>query len=264
MTDRRPARRCVGPAVQAALRQEFATLVDALATGRRVHEDVHAARKSIRRLRALLALLEDTGLELGPCDQHLRELGDGLSALRDAHVVVATARSLSGKDAGLPWGELVEVLRARRASLLEASLAEDPGFQQRRQRVVGTAAAIDALSWDQVKRKHLRAALRRSQRRLTKAARRSDQSSDPEAAHRWRRKARRLRMQLEWMAGLGIPCETTVGGGATGGDAKALHRLSNRLGRQQDLQVLADTLEAMPELADQPVLLESLHKRLSA
>ena len=102
----------LGERARLLAREECRAIGRALAAKRRIHTGIHDARKAIRRLRSLLALVEARIPEATPIDQQLERLGDGLSHLRDAHVVVETARKVAGPHRK-QWAEAIERLEAR-------------------------------------------------------------------------------------------------------------------------------------------------------
>lgn len=84
----------VGAKALELAQHECSAIAAALRPGAGVHESVHGARKGIRRLRALLRLFDASDLDLATEDQRLRRIGKGLSALRDSHVVIESARGM--------------------------------------------------------------------------------------------------------------------------------------------------------------------------
>lgn len=103
----------------------------------------------------------------------------------------------------------------------------------------------------------LQQSLQRSHRRAEKAAQRASDDGWADAIHRWRRKVRRLRMQLDVAHALHLHAGKRQ---ASAGDAKALHRLSDVLGQQQDLQLLHNLVRAMPAALGKARVLEQLRK----
>ena len=165
------------------------------------HLAVHAARKAIRRLRGTLALGRDVfGAEFAAIDRSLDRLADGLSALRDAQVVVETAAKLANTRHPY-WKKISGQLKHRRDFLLDAALRRDPDFSKRRVRISRIELAIADLPWTELTRKVVRNAVLHSFKRLEKAhaAARADGSSS--SIHRWRKRVRRLRLQLETLNG---------------------------------------------------------------
>lgn len=251
-----------GPLVRALALSECQAVAQALVPGPQVHESVHVARKAIRRLRALLALLERTALDLERADGLLRRLGDGLSALRDAHVAVETAARLGRHQAGPAWAGVVLRLQARRDAVLQRALNGDPGFARRQRSLQRIAGLLEAQDWACVRPLQIRDGLRRSAQRAAKAEKRARASVDPEVLHRWRRKVRRLRMQLEAMPQLDAALAKAHGHKQDDKHTKALHRLSDHLGRQQDLRLLRSLLRAMRAVDGKKALLMQLDAAL--
>jgi len=136
-----------------------------------LHRGVHLARKAIRRLRALLALVDGRFEQVVAIDRALRKLGDGLSALRDAHVAVELAHAFAAGDNTDRWQPMISYLVQRQDRLAARLLARDPGFDRRRAIVSRQMAALDAVEWRRLRNKDLRAGLERSLARLARAER---------------------------------------------------------------------------------------------
>lgn len=247
-----------GPIALELARQECQAIAQALCVGPNRHAAVHAARKAIRRLRSLLSLLERSGLQLARADRRLHRLGAGLSALRDSHVVVETATTLASGQPALPWAAVIARLQLRRDGRMQRALEADPEFARRRRAVDQVLQWLAAEPWDAVRRADIRAGLQRSQRRVAKAGARARQHPDAEALHRWRRKLRRLRMQLEVVPRLGTALDRPHKGDPSAKPARRLHRLSDQLGWSQDLQLLRNLLRNMPEVKGKPALLAQI------
>ncbi|WP_162435477.1 CHAD domain-containing protein [Pseudoxanthomonas koreensis] len=213
---------------------------------------MHEARKAIRRARSLLALAEPE-LDVEAADAILRRTGDSLGALRDAHAVTLTALRLGKRLSDPRWRQAATVLALRADRLARRELAADPGFAKRRKAIGRAARRLDALPWQALKSAGIREGLLRQSRRVERAAQRANRDPTPDNLHAWRRRARRLRMQLDALDGLKI---RIIGHDPTA--SKRLHRLSDRLGRQQDLVVLAGTLRRMRTLEHRRELLELL------
>jgi len=245
----------LGESVQQRAMQECRSIIAALSASDDPHAAIHAARKAIRRLRALLALLQDSALELDDADRRLQRLGDSLSDLRDAHVVVQAAVYLQDAHAADAWPGIIARLVQRRDRLLQEALQRDLAFERRVRRVVIVQEQLAKQPWGKLRRSTLRSNLERSQRRAEKAALRGSDDGGAEAIHRWRLKVRRLRLQLDVAHALNLHAGKRK---AAGGDAKALHRLSDVLGQQQDLQLLRNVVRAMPAAQGKARALEQL------
>ena len=223
--------------------QECRSIIAALSATEDPHGAIHAARKAIRRLRALLGLLQDSALELDDADRRLQRLGDSLSDLRDAHVVVQAAVYLQDAHAAEAWPGIIARLVQRRDRLLQQTLQRDPGFDRRVRVVLNIQQQLAAQPWSTLHRSTLRSNLEHSRKRTGKAARRANDDGGAAAIHRWRRRVRRLRMQLDVAQALKLHAGHAQ---TKSGDARALHRLSDVLGEQQDLQLLRNLVRAMP------------------
>ncbi|UQY89501.1 CHAD domain-containing protein [Stenotrophomonas rhizophila] len=192
-----------GAVARELLAQDGARVLAALAAPGDQNEGIHAARKAIRRMRAVLALLDEDEFELEREDRSLRRLGKSLSALRDAHVVVEAAKRLQALHPGPAWAAVVGTLEERRAGILQRAASIDPQFARRRMTIERVLQRLEAQPWERLRRRHVRAALARSERRVKRAASRAASDGDAEAIHRWRRRVRRLRMQLDAGQALG-------------------------------------------------------------
>ena len=175
-------------------------------TGR--HDGVRVARKTLRRIRAVL--------DLGP----RRLASDGTSAyaitgmlcrrlsrLRDAHAAVETLDDLMKTcDKTTPQAPLRRIrlyLCRQQGLLLRETLVRDPGLARYRQQLRRLREIVEALPWSGISRRNLQRALERSERRVGRMA----GATLGSARHRWRRRLRRLRLQMMIVASeLSAPC----------------------------------------------------------
>lgn len=248
----------VGVAASALAGRECLAIDQALRGLSSVHESIHAARKAVRRLRALLALMMKTSLDLDRVDIALRRLGDGLSALRDAHVAVESSERLAAFGPTHSWSLVREQLQQRRDRKLARALASDPAFARRCVTVARVTRLLQAQPWASVTPSQISKAMARSMRRVAKAEKRAVRSGDPEDLHRWRRKVRRLRMQLEVLPALDAALAASVKRKRPGREARTLHMLGDQLGRQQDLRMVRNLVRVMPGVPDRGVLLAQI------
>jgi CHAD domain-containing protein len=170
-----------------------------------LHDGIHQARKCIRRARATLAL---GARVLGPraeaLDDELGRLCRGLSHLRDAQALIEVLQRLDAQAAApiraiLPAAE--QLARQRRDDILERALVRDPAFMARRLRLQAAQQRLARLDWRAVDEGEVSSAIKRSQRRADKAAKRIKQHpDDDEAWHVYRRRLRRLRQQDSLLA----------------------------------------------------------------
>lgn len=234
-----------GQALGERVHAECRAIVHALRAPKALHARVHEARKAIRRTRALLALAADgdAPFDVGPADRILQRVGDSLSRLRDAHAAIETARAVGKQTQPRRWRPVVQALRERSAALVAAELQRDPGLARRRATVEGAQYYLDQLPWAELSASRVRAGLQRQRRRVERAARRASKHPDAEHLHQWRRKVRRLRMQVDAMPTLRPQWAKAP---AALPKSRALHQLSDALGHEQDLQVLAALLRRLP------------------
>lgn len=225
----------LGALLQAEAEQELERAARQLARpGEERHQGIHQARKSIRRVRALLALA-GAAFSATPSvkrlDASLRSLCRGLSALRDADALRDGLLHLS-RDAVIGPIEcerlcaFVAVLRARR---LAAALARDPEFARRRSRLQQAQARIGLLPWARVRDADIAAAQAFSRKRLRKALKQAQGGADAEAWHTLRRRLRRLRQQENALARVAPASDHATPGIAD---------LADRMGRAQDHALL--------------------------
>ena len=250
-----------GSSLAALARKECKAVAKALANRKDRHRGIHEARKALRRLRSLLALVDDAvGHETAKIDIALRNQAKRLSALRDSQVAVAMAEKLAADDATGEWAIAAQVLAVQRDLLLETELGKDPGFARRIAAVADIAMVFDKLRWKRVSQKSLQQAIKRSHRRVSKAERDAAEQGTPASLHRWRRRVRRLRLQLEAvhalnrLSGVAIQASEVHKNKST----KALGRLADQLGWRQDIQVLRAALRTFPDAA----ILANMRRRL--
>jgi CHAD domain-containing protein len=221
-------------------------------------ESIHVARKAIRRLRSLLALVGGRVDGVAASDRALERLGEGRSSLRDAHVVIATASRLDGRTEHAVWPPAIGALTRRRDTQLAQALARDPHFARRRAVVGRVERTLGALDWSTVRLRDLRAALERSRSRARKAGKRAEAEPTPANLHRWRRRTRRFRMQLEATRALAPELAKAIARPSLRRELKALNRLGDTLGWQQDVQVLRRLLARLKDVPARERLLAQL------
>jgi len=199
-------------------------------------ESVHEYRKSIRRARSLVELLRPAfgktaadGLIL-----RLKEAFAKTGSLRDSDILLATLESLGGEPDGA-----TEAFQR----MLEAESAERPGPAETAELLKSGALDLRALPkvfdvvlpagdsiWE------LQQGLERSQRRTRQALSQTLDSYSEENFHRWRRRLKELRYQIELLS--------SGGGRPLRAREKALARLAQDVGKVTDLFVLRRRIES--------------------
>lgn len=200
---------------------------------------VHAARKSFKKLRALLRLVRP---ELGKRRYRrenlaFRDAGRPLTEVRDARVLLETLDKLREKK-GLPE-DLFQTLHDR--------LVEHP--REVHERVLDQENAFDVVAdatrdaetrvddWTDVpdRWQSVGGGLKRVYRQARAAFRDARREPSTEKLHEWRKQVKYLRHQLEVLAPIWPEVVKEL--------AEQAHHLGDRLGDDHDLAVLRGTLE---------------------
>ena len=200
---------------------------------------VHAARKSIKRVRALLRLLRE-GMRKGRFSAHNIALGDaarGLSAARDAAVAIATFDQLVGEP-----DILLAAIRLDLVTHSSATGAADEATLHAAADALETLrpqllADLGELSWDVIQ-----AGLAASYAGGRTAMRAAFAEPHDEAFHQWRKRAKDLWYQAQVLEGSCAPQLRAL--------SEMLAELGDRLGEDHDLAVLATAAAASPALAE--------------
>jgi hypothetical protein len=257
----------IGAALAALATAECHSLQQVLAAGKGPHESIHAARRSCRHLRSLLSFLAPAAdqQQAKAMDQALRQLVHDFSALRDAHMATRTAQQLASNHAATITPALMELLETRSKVLLEAALEQDPEWRERRGKVELMTAALAALNWQAISPASAKGVLRHSIKRMKKARRIALKERSNDAFHRWRRRTRQVRYQLDMLRK--ARRMTDMKKSYTqhfGRRTKQLGLITDRLGWRQDFQVFLDTLDQLPPSSDVLALREALTKKSMA
>ena len=204
---------------------------------------VHTARKAVKKERSLLRLARAA---LPPKQRRaenaaLRRAARGLSAARDAEVMVQTLDQLSRRFAGqLPESTFAAVREPleRERDAARSDLINSPRLPDATGQLVGARARIDAWQLQAGGWAALEPGLERSYRRGRSAMTKARRGRSSEEMHGWRKRVKDLWYQQRLLA--------TVCGPAVAGQAKDLHRLADLLGDGHDLSVLRRRLTEDP------------------
>ncbi len=197
---------------------------------------VHAARKAIKRERALLRLMRGT-IAADQCRREnaaLRAAARGLSGARESEAMIQTLDRLSERFSGQPPANTFDVVRERlvlrrgdeRVQLATSTVSSE-ALQDVRMRVDDWKLGRDG--W-----RALDCGLLQTYRRGRKAFHRACQDRSSTNMHVWRKRVKDLWYQLRLLA--------PVGGPAVAGQAKDADRLADLLGADHDLAVLQQAL----------------------
>lgn len=224
---------------------ETVTLIVGLRRSRHRHRGIHEARRAIQRIRSILTFMAPTNaVRVDVIDRKLKALALELSPLRDAHVAFELAAQHAAEGTpreGVPWKDVEHRLRRARDGLMKRALGDDHGFRRKIAHAEQIAVELLELDW-RVSAARVSKTLARSEARAAKAKARLPRRPSLRAKHRWRRRLRRLRMQVRALA-------------ATGHDDAQLERLvrrlpkvekaSDKIGRRLDERLLVDAIHAL-------------------
>jgi len=201
---------------------------------------VHEARKHLKKTRALLRLVRPAlGRQAYRAENDaLRGTALLLSGARDADVLVATAAQLAEHAAGRLPGDLFDALRDALAAEAARGLDGEQGATDPLPEAIEQLRAaelrverwpLDGAGWDDVLAGASRAYVRGCAAFATAHA-----APDPELLHAWRKRAKDLWYHQRLLA----PAWPDV----LGAQSEAAHGLSELLGDDHDLAVLAARL----------------------
>lgn len=224
-------------------------------------EAIHGARKALKRTRSVLRLVES-----GPGrsvarreDRRLRDRGRALSGTRDADVMAATVEALTERYTGqMPastFASVREQLAVRgdgvRAGLEPLVLGETEALRSVAERLAQWP--VEDVTW-----RHVLAGVERTYRRGRKAFARVRRAPAVDNLHEWRKRVKDLDFQQRLLHDAWPQVLSA--------HAREAHRLSELLGEDHDLAILAALLEvehgpAQQVAADTDPLLEVIARR---
>jgi CHAD domain-containing protein len=194
---------------------------------------VHDARRSLKRLRAMLRLVRPALGEtwFKQSNRQLASLGQRLSLSRDLDVMVVTLSKLENGAGGLPKPVADRLRGAVARSRSKADGASTPGSDRGLGRALQRAQTLFAGErLKGIALGHVAAGLEQSYRKARRTFRAAYEAGTDEAFHNWR-KATQAHWRHMQLLGRGWPESI----GARAAEAKELSRL---LGEDHDLSVL--------------------------
>jgi CHAD domain-containing protein len=231
-------------ALRKIVRRELRDTVRALTGAGTASEDlIHESRKSVKKVRAVAALLEQAGAKLPRKDhKRLKSAARALSTLRDSAVIIESLDRVRRRyPKQLPehtYGILRRALVGAR-NRQEARAKHDGVAGEAAERLARTRRSARAWTSPSIGVSDMVAVLADSYRRSRKAMKRARATGQSATLHRWRKEVKTLWYQLR----LAKPLTTGVAPLIAG-----LKRLETDLGDDHNLVVLGATLRGCREL----------------
>lgn len=248
----------LGPALGILAAGECRSLQRALAMRKKRHEGIHETRKSCRRLRCLLRFLPASE-PTDALDRAIKQLARSFSPLRDAHIAARTARLIATPHETKLTPHIVKAFDSHSEHLLDSALHDDPHWRHRRAEAQRIASACSALHWEDVRPSSAKKTLKRTQRKMEKTQKDASIVRTTVAYHRWRRQARKVRYQLEFLRKARHMAEMKKRRTKQYGEqAKHLAAITDQLGWRQDFQVFLETTDLLPDSPDMLALRRAL------
>ncbi len=205
-------------------------------------EQIHEARTSIKKVRAVLTLL---GHRLGATRMRkpLRQAGHFLGPIRDAQALVESARDLcashTGKDA-VPFCAPLRSRLERDKKQDEATAVKERSVEQAAKCLRRVRRAVSTWEWNRVSRSVLLTAIRKSYRQARRGLRSAATTQQADAFHDWRKRVKTLGYALRLVEPLAPGAKR---------QRQRLHDLQSWLGDDHNLELLRARVSAIPALA---------------
>jgi len=251
---KRQSQRTHAPHVAKQLRKRVEGALEGLAQRRVRAEDIHRARKSLKKARAALRLLRPgiTGTQYRTLNATLRDAARPLGPMRDSKVLPDTLHALEHR-----YGEPSRSLKltgfkhsineqrtahTRQLATANGTLAHSRELLRESLHVIAHLPTNGKDHWNTLG-KGLRRVYRTTRRAMSEARERPESA----AFHEWRKQVKYFRYELELLEPL-LP-------GVIGELADQAHKLSDCLGDEHDLTVLAEAVTEKRDLIrDEPSL----------
>jgi hypothetical protein len=242
-------------------RAQMSAAVHALGHRPLSDKDVHSARKSLKKARAMVRLLRASIGDRTYRRENalLRDIARPLSEVRDAKVLLQTLDRLSRRSralgAPLPLGELRRMLRRERTAIQRKRLRGSRPFADQLEAL--REARRRASRW-RVGRKGwsiLGTGLARVYGQARRALCRAEAEQTAETLHEWRKQTKYLWHQLQVLEPMGAPVRCL---------AHTAHDIADTLGEDHDLWVLRARIAVhVSTRADRRRLLSLIDRRSS-
>ena len=208
-------------------------------------ESIHEARKSIKKVRAVMELIAaDQGRGLAGCQKRVRKVNRTLSGLRDADAMLAVLTKLRNRYRRLFDEHTFARLRRRLSSHKKAAMkaAQDDGAWKTVDREL-RKLRTKAKRWQPTHRRFgaLEEGIQVTYRRGRKAFARAREKQGAAEFHEWRKQIKALWYQLRLVE----RCSPGIGK-----DVRVLHQAETLLGEDHNVVVLCEELSKDASLCD--------------
>lgn len=205
------------------------------------HAAVHDIRKALKKVRACLRLVRDQIDDYRDLNAYFRDLARPVSDIRDATANLETLDKLRARYAGTlrddAFSSIRDGLVAHRAVLAERDFRGDDKLGFIRRELSAKLAEIPGWPWHVADFEDLRPGIERVYRRGCRGLMRSRNGGSLHDFHQWRKRVKYLRYQIDVLNRLWPEYMTTL--------EDEYHRLSDDIGELHDLDVLAQSVEAL-------------------
>jgi len=164
-----------------------------LATAKIADEQIHEARKHIKKARAVILLLR-TSMRTPRARTRLRHAARLLSPMRDAQALIKATDELCGTKRRLPAGTCAAIHRhlKKRGTIVRRSADRHKAVQRSRGALGEVRRSLSSWDWSDVGRRHVDAAIQQSYREARRAMKRAEKSVDPTELHTFRKRVKAL------------------------------------------------------------------------
>ena len=208
---------------------------------KRRDEAIHEARKSIKRLRALLRLVRpDLGRIFRRENAALRDIGRGLSDLRDSTIVLETFDALSDEPSNSKKLQTVREGLQQEKQAREENIEADKSLRKAAKALAGVAERVSEWPLHTDGFEAIAEGLKTEYRGGRKAMPKAVKKNDPLLFHEWRKRAKCQLYHARLLQDL-LPDSLKD-------QQKQLHALESALGDDHNLLILRQHLDSHPHV----------------
>ena len=232
----------VAKGLRRVVRQELRAAIDQLARGQASDKAIHEARKSIKKVRAVLQLVGED-VDAGRAVKELRRAGRLLSPLRDANAVMSSARALCARERSALSAKMCSALHdrlAREKVRLTRVARHDRVNDEAAESLRKAQRSVKGCDWKKVGISVFAAEIRRSYKNARRAMRQARDANTSDDFHAWRKRVKTLWYALRLVERRMQPL---------GRRLTALDRLQTWLGEDHNLLVLRTPFIMGPRVA---------------